>query len=302
MCIRNLIDEVAKGANPSHVIATFVEGEEWKPGDPVPDGYMVVFGKLVKGDKDHKSEDRATRAHSFSTTAHTYDHALKTKHGEALGKLLSGEKIKYDPELHKDVQAARDAHRTASNSHDSAADKVSMIPGTWKRRDDLSPEEEKTVDSHRAANNSHENAVQHYAKLSDHLYKLHDEQKPKHKAEVEKVYWDPPDDRSMGSLSMKGNSNLGPFEANLIVNANADEEGNWEDPDHSSAGGGGLTLKFGGHTFREEEMDDYLPDIDYEELDQMEPKKQQKYLSKVMSKMLTDHGDKLLAKAKKKSK
>ena len=60
-------------------------GPSWKPGQPVPHGYHVVFGKLAKkGGAEHAESDNAIRAstaayHKSASAKSSQDHAAASK-------------------------------------------------------------------------------------------------------------------------------------------------------------------------------------------------------------------------------
>jgi hypothetical protein len=100
----------------------------WKPGQPVPDGYRVVFGRLVKHDGTSDSyHDPSTKAWKASAAAHTVEeHREAAKLHRAAGDVHSqaaddfsrmGSKSK----MRKHMDALKD-HQQQAFKHDTGAD------------------------------------------------------------------------------------------------------------------------------------------------------------------------------------
>lgn len=84
----------------------YAASKPWTPGQPVPEGYKVVFGKLVKMDGASSYHDPSTKAWKATSTAKT-------------------------PEEHK--QAAN-LHQLASDVHSKAADDFSRMGARSKEK------------------------------------------------------------------------------------------------------------------------------------------------------------------------
>ena len=79
--VSSLVEQVALGQHPDRVLSSVLEDDtsSWKPGDPVPKGYRVVFGKLVKKSDASGSNPHSDKAHKLSTKAFSHQHKADTK-------------------------------------------------------------------------------------------------------------------------------------------------------------------------------------------------------------------------------
>ena len=105
------------------IIRRAIITEEWHPGDKVPEGYRVVFGKLVKADDSnhhpaHQATSAAYKASSTASTARQHrDAALAHK---SAARLHSAHAHQAEKQGKTDLAKAHRAQQQKHKEHTSA--------------------------------------------------------------------------------------------------------------------------------------------------------------------------------------
>jgi len=122
MTVNEMIDRVLQGESPYCVLEDNSNTvPAWKPGESVPDGYRVVFGRLVKdtGHNIHPNHVQSTKAWSATANAKS-----SMDHGEAYrAHLDAAQTHRKSAQAYYSGSKERKQHMAAASAHARAANK-----------------------------------------------------------------------------------------------------------------------------------------------------------------------------------